>query len=247
MGTAAAVTLGVAPEVSAATARYSKVGPAKLYYEGNKKPTSFTFEKKFHGLCDSWIGGWSSSTPATWAKPGELWSNGVYVNKPGMHGKGRAIDIARIYTQVNGKRTQVFDSRYDIWGKWSEGSAKSSKRKKYWATVASLNMYFTYVLHYLQNAEHHNHVHADNQVSGNGWGVFSTGHRSQVLSTQACLRYIWGYSTSLDGDYGPQTKAHAHDVLTKAKYGGYITTSKDHWRKFNQLAARWGNGRQTTW
>lgn len=233
---------GLAP----AYASYSKVGEALLHDEESGRRQSFNIDTGFHSTCASWFEGWIANSPRSWVGPWELWTNGAFANRPGAHSEGRALDVGHIYAYVDGAKTAVFDARYDVW-RWASDATRMAKRRRYWATVASLNYYFTHVMHYLTNVDHHRHVHVDNTISGDGWGVFSTGRRSQVLSAQAFLRYIWGYGTDIDGEWSPQTDDHSRDVLARANHGGTLTSSPSHWRIFNLLAARFGSGLQTTW
>lgn len=242
----AALILGPATSAEAVTLEsHSEVWDQRTYYEGTGRATSFQYNPQFYAQCETWLSFFYSHTPGAWWRPIELWCDGVYVNKDGMHGEGRAFDLTRIYVNWSGDRLQVCNARYDQWKEWSEGPLKAQTRKYYWGTVASLNYHFTYVIHYLKDEVHETHIHFDNQVSGSGLGTFSTSRTTQVLSTQAILRYVFGYSTGIDGSFGPQTDSHSRDVLTKLGRSGGLTTSAANWRAFNEAGTLWGTGRRT--
>ena len=226
------------------------------FYDSTGARSTNQYNPTFYGLLEEWMASVYYNTPWNWNHPMELWDVGVHVDKAGScagmsgscHSYGRAIDLRRLYMTVDGVKTQLFNGRYDQWSTWADGPAKDRTRRWYWATIASLNYYFTYVLHhYDSNSVHKNHVHVDNSVSGSGYGKFSTGRRSQVYSTQANLRYLYGYPTSVDGSYGPQTDGHSREVLARLGYSGGLTDQggTTNWRMFNHHAFRFGVGTQS--
>src|SRR5688572_33152104 len=92
-------------------------------------------------------------------------TNGTHVdNGSGMHPYGRAADISQItlWHASLGFYFDAFNGRYN-W--WRNTGVMAEYRRRYWAVVAGLNIYFKYVLHYNYNSNHHNHVHVDNEAS----------------------------------------------------------------------------------
>lgn len=246
MAGGAALVLGPAGTASAVTLEsHSELWDQRTYYESTGRAMSFPYDPQFYRQCETWLTFFYSHTPNAWLLPFEVWCDGVYVDKPGMHGQGRAFDLTRIYVNWSGDRLKSVDADFDTWKKWQEGPVKAQVRKHYWGTVASLNYHFTYVIHYFKDEVHETHVHFDNQVSGGGLGTFSTSHTTQVQSTQAILRYVFGYSTGIDGSFGPQTDSHSRDVLAKLGRSGGLTTSAANWRAFNEAGTLWGTGRRT--
>ena len=79
------------------------------------------------------------------------------------HDAGRAFDLARLRLAGG---TEV-SCRYDLWRDTS-GRELTRARRAYWAVAASAHRHFAYVLTYLYNAKHHNHIHVDNGRSGAG-------------------------------------------------------------------------------
>ncbi|MEU8226272.1 twin-arginine translocation signal domain-containing protein [Kribbella sp. NPDC048915] len=215
------------------------------YYQGTR--TSFHYNAGFHTQLANWLSFYFSRTPITWQWPLQLHLLGVHVDKPGMHQYGRAIDFERIvFTNgTTGGRFNGFDCRYNEW-KSKTGSALEVVRREYWAGVAGLNYHFKYVLHYLYNSEHHNHVHVDNEASGSGLSTFTTGTTSQVKFVQAALNYIWKIPTGIDGVWGPETDGNSAKVLQRVNYGGKLTTSQNHWLTFCRVSLLQGST-ATTW
>lgn len=228
-----------------ATTRRSKIGETRLHYEPTGARTTFTFESTFYDQILAWRDNLSTHVPSSWnGPPTRLDTYGVYVDKPGMHGQGRAIDIARVtFTAADGT-TRNMNCRYDQWRNWGN---LDRWRKRYWALSASLHLRFRHVLTYLYNAEHHNHIHVDNAVYGWKSGAqFNSGSSAQVQHVQACCRYLFGYSTTIDGIWGPQTLSHSTAVLRR--YGvssGTIQSSGARWRQFNFASMRQGSGRES--
>jgi hypothetical protein len=248
LATGAAAGVSLALGLPAATAyahdvvTQSEIWGQPTYYEdlntGTATLHSFDYNSTFYGQLEVWLSQWYPATPSNWVTPIQIWSNGVHVDKPGMHMYGRAMDISRMLVRnsSNGGTITAFLGRYDIW-KGYGSSALASTRKLYWATVASLNAHFGVVLTYLYNTDHHNHVHADNSEPK----TFNKS-TSQVLMVQAVCTYIWGYSTSMDGVWGPQTDTNSRKVLQRIGFSGGLTTSNSNWVNFCNYSLCQGNG-----
>ncbi len=230
---------------------HDEIGDAPTLWDGTGARRGDYYNATFYTQLENWLRLFYLNTPGSWVFPIDIRYAGVHADKSGScagmsgscHSYGRAFDIRHIYvtSAASGSKFNAFNARYD---QWAPGSSTTLKR--YWGTVASFNYYFTYVIHYLYAADtsHRNHVHVDNSVNGSG-GTFSTGRSTQVHSTQACLRYIWGYSTGIDGVWGPQTDSHSRAALTRIGRSGGLTTSSDNWRAFNLASLRFGTGAQT--
>lgn len=227
----------------------SEINGQPTYYEVSGATATFKYNSTFYSRLEAWLQFYFNNTPVNWYWPGQIWSYGAYVNKndgcTSYHNYGRAFDLSRIYmTDTNtGSLAKVFNARYDQWRSWT-GDSLTTVRKRYWATCASINYHFKYVLHYLYNSDHWNHIHLDNAVSGSGNSTFTTGSSSQVYSVQACCRYIWGYSIAIDGIWGPETSGAVSKVLARIGLSGSITT-QSNWLEFNRTSLRFGTGRQT--
>lgn len=219
--------------------QYATIFYQPTYYEnldtGAGTPSSFWYDPTFHSQLDTWLQTWYTNTPSNWITPIQVWCNGVHVDGSGTgwHNYGRAIDISRIKIRKYPEGTvfEGFFGRYDIWRYWTGSTAdllrQAVARRRYWGTVASLNRYFGVVLHYLYNSVHHNHVHADNSEPN----TFNYS-RSQILMVQAVCQYVWGYTTAMDGIWGPQTDGNSRNALARMGRSGGITTSTANWHAF---------------
>jgi hypothetical protein len=218
---------------------YSTIWNQATFYEnletGAVSPATFWYDPTFHSQLDTWLANWYTNTPSNWITPIQVMCNGVHVDgqNTGWHNYGRAIDISRINIRnsSDGTMFEAFFGRYDIWRNWTGTNAQRLRqaiaRRRYWGTVASLNRYFGVVVNYLSNAEHHNHIHADNSEPN----TFN-GTRSQILMVQAVCTYVWGYPTTTDGFWGGQTDGNSRSALARMGRSGGITTSTANWHAF---------------
>lgn len=249
-GTATLIIGGVADPAQALTlATHSEIYNQRTYYQnlntGGISLASFRYDPTFYSRLETWFAFWRKNTPDHWTAPHRICLNGVYVSKPGWHGQGRAMDISRIdFTNTRvGTYNVGFDGRHNVW-KYKTGTALTATRKLYWGTVASLNYHFRDVLHYNYNSEHDNHVHADNGISGSGNSTYSTGSNTQTKFIQSALNYIWGYGTTIDGLWGPQTDGNSRKALSRIGVSGGIT-AQSNWLAFCRASFRFVVGKQS--
>jgi hypothetical protein len=246
-GIIVATTLGEA-EAATLETRDTIGGQPTFYHDLNNdtfRRTSFQYNPTFYQRVQAWHAFWRANTPAHWTVPHRIMLNGVYVNKSGAHGEGRAMDISRLeFTNTQTGRLEVgFNGRYDQW-RHLTGLALTETRKRYWGTVASLNYHFRDVLHYLYNADHHHHAHADNKHSGSGNSNYTTGSAVQTRFVQASLTYIWGYTTAMDGQWGPQTDGNSRRALARIGVSGGLTSSQANWLAYCRACLRYVSGTQ---
>ena len=173
----------------------------------NGNLASWGYRPSFHTRLNTWLAFWNANTPSGYANASRVWGYGAhYDGRPTeAHNNGRGFDLSRIYTGS----TRRFIARHDIWKNWS-GSDLTTARRHYWATAASAHYHFRNVLTYLYNADHDNHIHIDNLVSGTSNSSFDSSSRAQVLHVQASCRYVWGLPTTVDGIWGSQTFEPLH-------------------------------------
>ena len=180
-----------------------------LVYEPNQRRSTFRFDAVFLGRLEQWADGLADVLPAA---PRELSTYGSWTDG-GMacdswHHAGRAFDLARVRL-VDG--TEV-SCRYDRW-RSLEGARLDEARRRYWALAAGLHAPFAYVLTYLYDGQHANHVHVDNGRSGDGDSSFSARSTVQVQAVQAICRYLWSQPVELTGRWDAPTRRAAGQVL----------------------------------
>lgn len=233
---------GTMTPMAMVTRNYLSSSGCHLYYEPSGSRTSFTFESNFYNQLSGWKEYINDNTPDSWGWASRVYSYGAYVNKPGMHGSGRAFDIGRIlYLNSSGTR-QWISMRYDVWR--DDANADWWKRR-YWGTAASLMRYFRHVITYMDNREHWNHIHVDNAIYGNPNDCyFNTGSSSQTYIVQGACRQVWGLSTAVDGDWGPETQSHSTSVLRRIGRGSGTITDKYNFRAFCTASFRKAVGTQ---
>lgn len=146
--------------------------------------------------------GFAKKLDATFA---EIWAiagnaevvttGGLWVQKPGMHGQGRAFDLDGIFWAHRSLVTR-------------RDGAEGRDRRLYYGVEAVLRRHFGTVLDFHYNTAHHDHFHVDD---GTGVG-FRSGSRSTVLFVQAALNQFYTAGLAVDGVYGPLTRAALADV-----------------------------------
>lgn len=155
-----------------------------------------------------------------WGRAEVLTEAGCWVDKPGRHGEGRAIDIDAIWWRSKGcmvaRDAPLFPARY-------------------LAIEGTLRRYFGCVLGWWFNEAHHDHWHCDD---GREVGFNST-EQAEVKYVQSSLAHVWGRPVVIDGILGPKTLAALSLVLDglaipmitdTAGWKGYLwATSKQGW------------------
>jgi hypothetical protein len=224
-------------------ATHTAIGGATLYSEAGS-PATVKINEAFFQRLYQWRFFYNDNNP--WSLLTQFRHLGAYVNRNdgcvSWHNAGRAIDVTRGYGTDTGNTLQFF-FRYDLWRNYASATMQLHRRR-YWAAVASLHHYFEYVLTYLYNTAHYNHVHVDNSQSGTGYSTFGTGSGTQVESVQAMLSYVWGYATTIDGIWGSQTDGNSARVLSRIGTGGRLTSGQSYWLAFLRATCRKGTGLQ---
>ena len=182
-----------------------------LVYEVDQRRSAFRFDGAFFSRLESWAEGLPDVLPA---RPRELSTYGSWTDGgsacDSWHDAGRAFDIARL-PLADGS---VVSCRYDQW-RSLEGARLENARRRYWALAAGLHQRFAYVLTYLYDAQHANHIHVDNGRSGDADSTFSARSQVQVQAVQALCRYLWDEPLELSGQWDGATRAAAGRVLDR--------------------------------
>lgn len=188
---------------------------APLVYEVTGEPASFPIEPAFAERLDACLS--RHAEAADWGTPGAVSTYGTWRStsdgeRPtSWHQEGRAFDLARVTAQDG---SELVSCRYDLWSGLPEGSPeRAAHERAYWRVAAALHRDFAYVLTYLYDAAHHNHIHVDNALSGEGRSSFRPGSWVQVHAVQAMCRHVWGRDTPITGDWDAQTREHVAGVL----------------------------------
>jgi len=211
--------------------RYDRLAGLPLVYEVNRRRTEFAIDKGFAGQLEAWLSdlreltGWRLRQVRTYG----TWTNGGS-DCSSWHDAGRAFDLARLRLSAD----REVSCRYDLWRDTS-GEELTEARRAYWAVAASAHQHFAYVLTYLYNAQHHNHIHLDNGRSGSEPSTFSSRSPAQVQAVQGILTYLWGAPVEVTGRWDAATRdviesvlrdlAMSDDLADQATWAGFLTAS----------------------
>lgn len=198
------------PRTSLDTQR--EVAGLSLVYEIGQRPSAFRFEPAFYRQ----LGEWAAALPAALdGRPDQLWTYGSWTDGGGTcdswHNAGRAFDVSRVRLRGG----EFVSCRYDRW-RTETGAALAARQRAYWRLAASLHLRFAYVLTYLYDAVHANHIHVDNGRSGPDWSTFSTRSRVQVQAVQAILTHVWDRPVEITDRWDAPTRAATAEVLAAA-------------------------------
>ncbi|GAB96786.1 hypothetical protein BJY21_001880 [Kineosphaera limosa] len=230
---------GPRPSPTAVTAAqltdYTRLAGSPLRYEVTDGPARFPMEPGFARQLDASLR--SHWQARRWGVPGQLSSLGTHRTAPGgeatsWHHAGRAFDLAAVRT--TGGDTLV-SCRYDRWG---DGPDHEAQAREYWRLAATLHRDFAYVLTYLFDEAHHDHIHLDNALSGQGRSMFRTGSRVQVHAVQAMCTYVWRMPVEASGRWDGATRDATAQILDRVGVGGRLTRSQDSWHAFLTATAR---------
>ncbi|GAB3623988.1 hypothetical protein GCM10027418_20720 [Mariniluteicoccus endophyticus] len=216
---------------------HATVGDAQLVYEEDKIARRFSFDEGFHRQLEGWLADWRTDAGALGAVTAidtyGAWTDGG-TQCASWHNAGRAFDIARLRA---GKATLV-SCREDLWSALP-AAQRDAHRRGYWRLAAHLHARFAYVLTYLFDDLHRNHIHLDNGVSGSGRPRFTTRSRVQNQVVQACSTYVWGVDCPITGTWDAATKKASRAVLEQIGASGQLT-SGDNWQRFMEATAARG-------
>ena len=207
-----------------------------LRYEVSGKRTSFRFDAAFHARLEAWAQDLPAVLPAA---PTEIATYGSWTDGgsacDSWHHAGRAFDLARVRLDDDSE----VSCRHDQW-RSREGARLDEARRRYWALAAGLHQRFAYVLTYLYDAQHANHLHVDNGRSGDADSTFSPRSRVQVQAVQALCTYLWSEPVELGGRWDTATRRAAGAVLDRLGLADDLT-DPGSWSGF--LAASAARGR----
>ena len=213
--------------------RRSSLGGLPMVYEPSQRRQAFWFDSGFAGQLDAWV----DELAADLGQPAvRLDTYGSWIDGRGQcdswHHSGRAFDLARIRL-ADGR---VVSCRYDQWQSGRAAEIEAAQRA-YWAVAAGLHLRFAYVLTYLYNARHANHIHLDNGRSGPGLSTFRTRSRVQVQAVQAMLTYLWAEPVELTGRWDGPTRNAARRVGDQLELTADLEDTTEAWHSFLRASA----------
>ena len=190
------------------------------------RPQRFSIEPKFRDICVATVRSVRSRAPASYGPLMRITSAGVFVQKPGMHGLGRAFD----HDAWTFKHVDIRPINQD------HKAPSLARRRRYWALTAIMRSHSAFVLHGLYNLAHEDHDHHDN----GGAFPFSTTSEATVKLVQAICKHIFGKtSLATDGDYGSKSKAAVAEAMAELDLPGDIF-DPTRWRRFLLRSGRLG-------
>jgi hypothetical protein len=141
---------------------------------------------------------------------------GIFVNKPGQHGNGRAFDLDAIFWQNHSLITLNFVHQKEL----------------YLGIESFFRKHFGLVLnHFYPN--HKDHWHLDNSVPVD----YNEYSNSETLYVQLVLKHIYKKEVLIDGIWGRQTRGFVKEVFDRLGINTPITTKKNY-LKFLDLTGK---------
>lgn len=152
-----------------------------------------------------------------------LVSGGCYVDKPGMHGEGRAIDIDALWWKDIKLITQNYPGNEHL----------------YLAIESVIRKHFGTVLGYLYNKAHEDHWHIDD--GSPVW--FRKSSKSRTIYVQSTITHIFKNEIGIDGDYGTETETAVQEILGELSVETKNLEDVSTWFAFLDAAALVGFGK----
>ena len=140
-------------------------------------------------------------------KPEVLTTAGIFVNKPGQHGHGKAFDLDAIFWSGTTLVTMNF----------------LHQKLLYLGVESFLRKHFGIVLNYLY-PNHKDHWHIDVSVPVD----YHESSKSETLYVQMVMKYVYDKDILIDGLWGPQTRNAVKDIFARLGIDLPITTKKNY-------------------
>ncbi len=200
-----------------------------LFYERISPvgPRQFPVAPSFRPVLEAIVRQVQKRAPAGFGALQRISSAGMFVQKPGAHGEGRACDWDRVVFA----NVRISPIERD------HASSSLAKRMRYWALGAICRSNCAFVLHGLYNADHEDHYHTDNMT-----GIrFNRQSLATVKLLQAVLNDIHGAEPRLatDGSYGQKSEDAFARAMERMRLAGSID-SVGTWQRFLRRSARLG-------
>lgn len=156
-------------------------------------------------------------------------SLGFYVNRPGAHGEGKAMDLQGI-RWAGGQVSSP--------GNGDHASSSVQLRRRYLAVDAICRCWFHWALDGWYDADHHDHIHCDTL----GWPIrLSKSARSDTVFVQSsCNHFLRNTLIAVDGAWGPLTEAAYQRLRSALGVSGDPTNDVEAYRLFLRRMSRFG-------
>lgn len=199
---------------------FSRIDGTPVYYwrsnRGNTTLRNWQATQAFYDRLVLWIRDLRSLS-ASYGSVSYLVSAGFYVNKPGEHGAGTAMDLDYIQWS-GGASISPLDGHH--------ASGTQSTRRRYLAVDAVCRRRFRYVLDGWYNSAHADHIHSD-------FGGLPTlcvkSSESDTKFVQAMCNNFMGSGLVVDGIWGSLTQSAFNTAKSRLGVTGDPHASSSVW------------------
>ncbi|MEV8442388.1 hypothetical protein AB0425_33860 [Actinosynnema sp. NPDC051121] len=214
---------------------FSRIDGTPVYYwrssRGDTTLRNWQATQEFYDSLVLWIRDLRSLSSA-YGSITYLVSAGFYVNKPGEHGAGTAMDLDHVRWS-GGQVCSPLDHDH--------ASGTLATRRRYLAVDAVCRRRFRYALDGWYNADHADHIHSD----FGGLPVRCvTGSESDTKFVQSLCNDFMSSGLAVDGIWGPKTDSAFTTAKSRLGTTGDPHTSSAAWQSFLSAAARKGFANQ---
>lgn len=196
---------------------FSRINGVEVYYGTQTSPLrNWQCTAGFYDRLRAWmttLSNWSAD--AGHGAVSSIGSAGFYVNKPGQHGAGTAMDLS-IVRWAGGRTSNMYNGDH--------ASSNRTRRRRYFAVEATLRRHFRYVLDGNYNSAHANHFHAD--VAALPDRRLLHGSRSDTVFVQAVCNNFLGSGIAVDGDWGPNTQREVDKLKNRLAVSGDLQSNR---------------------
>ncbi|MGI5506940.1 extensin family protein [Lentzea sp. CA-135723] len=211
-----------AAEVGAlAMMTFQKIDGTPVYYwrsnRGNTTARNWQATDAFYNALVAWVRDLRSLS-SSYGSISYIVSAGFYVDKPGQHGAGTAMDLDHVRWS-NGNVTSPLDQHH--------ASGTAALRKRYLATEAVCRRRFRYVLDGWYNADHRDHIHSD--FGGMPVRVLKDSEADTKFVQGTCNNFR-ASGLAIDGIWGPATTSAFNGLKSALGVTGDPHTSTAVWQ-----------------
>lgn len=216
---------------AAGVVKITEIEGVPLFYErdaAGSRPHEFFVASSFFPVLRATVLQVKRRAPAQFGKPVKITSGGMRVTTSDlMHVPGRACDWDR-FTFANVEIAPI-DRDHK--------SQSVKDRRRYWALAAICRSNSCFVLHGEYDANHQDHIHADDTLSP----AFNT-KDSTVKLVKAVLNEIFGETPKLPivSGWDAQAQEAAKRATQRVQLQGDIRTDLDTFRRFLRRSGRLG-------